>query len=509
MPNRIMAWHIHKTTALALLFFSVSLGYHSEWAWSIPRWLSFRGFYSHGLLLVAFVGYLLWRDRHRLLAEPRPANAIILLLTVGSAFFWWIAWAAELIVLQLFAAFFVTLTAACYLLGRRSVIFFGLPFAILILALPVWGPIQPGLQAIATFMVSRLVGLAGIPILVDGNFIETSKGIFEVAGGCSGLGFLLTTLTLASFTALVYKPTRGQLALIFAVAFGGGLAVNWLRITLIVLIGNHYGLDHPIVEDHVSFGWAIYIVVLAATVPLFNRLLRSTATKPLEAAKEGLNAQTRATSISLARLVMVLSVVNIFPLIVLLMESLERHRLAPVYDMSQNIEASDITSNELAQWFPTIPGADWSSQGTINAEDTPVYFYQASFFSQDRNGEMISIRNDFTGPRWYPPRRGTVVVRETDRLSVNETFGSKFAGDRILIWYWYQVGEAFVQSSFDVKRQQLVNRLLGRSDGSVFVIATFCGRHSTFEIDRDCSAARLKLVELVNQLTVGNEKVNS
>lgn len=133
------------------------------------------------------------------------------------------------------------------------------PAGYLVFIMPIWGILTTVLQKISTVVVTFLMGFSGIPTFVEGQFITIPAGAFEIADGCSGLRYFIVSLAISSlFTFLYIKNTKKAL-LFLSVAIAGALITNWIRITALILIGEYTNMQSPLMEDHNTFGWYLYI----------------------------------------------------------------------------------------------------------------------------------------------------------------------------------------------------------------------------------------------------------
>ena len=85
-------------------------------------------------------------------------------------------------------------------LGRdvaRGLLF---PLAYALFLIPLGAELVPAMQTLTAQMVTGLLALTGVPAHLEGVFITTPVGYFEVAEACAGVRFLVA---MAAFGALV------------------------------------------------------------------------------------------------------------------------------------------------------------------------------------------------------------------------------------------------------------------------------------------------------------------
>jgi exosortase len=133
------------------------------------------------------------------------------------------------------------------------------PAAFLIFIFPFWGVLTPILQDISVVAVTFIMGFTGVPTYVQGQFITIPAGVFEIAGGCSGLRYLIVSLVISSLFIFLYIKNAKHALMFFIVAILGALLTNWIRITALILIGQYTNMESSLMEDHNTFGWYLYI----------------------------------------------------------------------------------------------------------------------------------------------------------------------------------------------------------------------------------------------------------
>ena len=125
--------------------------------------------------------------------------------------------------------------------------------------MPGWGLLTAILQKVSTNAVTFLMSYSGIPTFVEGNFVTIPAGVFEIAGGCSGLRYLIVSLAISSLFSFLYIKNTKKALLFFTVAILGALITNWIRITALILIGEYTDMQSDLMTDHNVFGWYLYI----------------------------------------------------------------------------------------------------------------------------------------------------------------------------------------------------------------------------------------------------------
>ena len=176
-------------------------------------WALWDQAYSHGFLVVGVAGYMLWEA----LPERRAQISFWPLLGGGVALLGIAAWvflaraevesAAQLAMLFVIAGLFLAYT---HIKPDWTLLF---PLGLVAMAIPIWDQLVDPLRMLAAVVVQNLLDSISIPAILDEYVIEIAYGTFVIAGGCSGLAFLLTSLSLGGIYSYFWQMlTTNRLA---------------------------------------------------------------------------------------------------------------------------------------------------------------------------------------------------------------------------------------------------------------------------------------------------------
>lgn len=281
-------WHGpgQKSRTLALSLAAMLLAFWPTLA-SLPDVWS-RYTYAHGYLIPPLVLWLAWRRRDALLRPVRAgagAGMAAILPLVLLTLVWFVAvvtnvqvihqWAFPLILL-LWVAVIAGWRAARRLLPAAVVFMFTVPF---------WEVLTRPLQLLTIVVNGWLVRALGIEAEITGEYVFLPTGTFEIAGSCAGLNFFIVGLLVGLLYAHLFVTRwRTRLAVV-AVAVGLAIVGNWIRVTGLVIIGDATDMQWAYLEDHGTYGWIIFIVVMVIFFPIAGYLTKR-ETAALRAARE-------------------------------------------------------------------------------------------------------------------------------------------------------------------------------------------------------------------------------
>lgn len=155
--------------------------------------------------------------------------------------------------------------------GWKGVREFGMPFAFLLVAVPLPGVIHSflvnGLQAKVAAIDVEILNLIGIPAQQVGSLIHLPNGTVGIDEACSGIRSLQSTIMASLFIG--YLGLQKNALRVVLLLSGIGLAVlgNLIRSLYLCLTAHSRGLD-AIAKVHDAAGWSILAFTATGVVLL-------------------------------------------------------------------------------------------------------------------------------------------------------------------------------------------------------------------------------------------------
>jgi exosortase A len=218
--------------------------------------------FAHGLLVVPIFAWLVWRKRVALSnVTPQPCQWGLAALALCQA--GWLA--AEVAGVQVVSqlAFVAAIPALVIaVLGWRIAWVIAYPLAFLFLGVPMGeGLMLPLMNFTADFTVGALQ-LLNFPVYREGTFFELPSGSWSVVEACSGLRYLISSVTVgALFAYMSYRSIWRRAAFITA-SFVVPVIANWIRALMIVLIAHYSDMKIATGVDHIIYGWVFFGVIM-------------------------------------------------------------------------------------------------------------------------------------------------------------------------------------------------------------------------------------------------------
>ncbi|MCP5396425.1 MAG: exosortase A [Sphingomonadaceae bacterium] len=248
---------------VALFLLTAQDWFDMAWQW----WDSST--YNHILFVPAIIGWLVWIRREDVL-KLTPQGWWPGLVAVGGALFLWLIGSIAGVNLVSQAGAVLTMPAAVLaILGPR--VSYGLlfPLAYSIFLIPFGDELVPALQMITAKIVVVLVEWSGIPAEIDGVFINTPAGLFEVAEACSGVKFLIAMIALGILICNVCFNSWKRRIGFMAVALALPIIANGVRAWGTIYIAQSQGVEFAAGFDHVFYGWVFFAIVIGLQLALW------------------------------------------------------------------------------------------------------------------------------------------------------------------------------------------------------------------------------------------------
>jgi exosortase len=234
-----------------------------SWLWD--RWTMSVWHNGHGILVTSLVVYLVWKELQKLKHLPQSSNSWGFAILVPALLIHMLDTGIHSQLLSA-AALILSLPGLSLLfLGteRTQAILF--PLFTLFLTLPIplvfTESLHLVLRHIATKSVAWLLNLFGVPVFSTGTLLEVENGSLMVADACSGFSTLYAAVTIAILTAYFCNSVRRRI-LVLLIAAPLAIGVNIMRVMLLTLLVNWFGLDVLATSAHEISGLLTFMIAL-------------------------------------------------------------------------------------------------------------------------------------------------------------------------------------------------------------------------------------------------------
>jgi len=247
---------------LAVLLLALLVVYYSTFASMVEIWWRSET-YAHGFVILPICLWLIWRIRDRILATEPQANFLGIPILIGLGFIWLLASYIGVLAIQQLAVVMMIPVIIFTLLGWQTTSVMLFPLAFLLLSVPLGEELTPYLINFTADFTVSMIQLVGIPIFREGSYFQLPSGSWSVVSACSGVRYLIASLTLGVLYA--YLNYRGMLKRILFViaALIVPIFANGFRAFMIVMIGHFSDMKLATGVDHIIYGWIFFGIVVA------------------------------------------------------------------------------------------------------------------------------------------------------------------------------------------------------------------------------------------------------
>src|SRR3954470_9939873 len=218
--------------------------------------------FAHGFLIAPISGWLIWHRRHAIDAVEFVPDfrALPVLGVVGLS--WLLGHLAGANVVEHFAIVLMVPLTVWAILGHRLIRALAFPLCFLLFAVPFGKFLEaPLMEYTADFTVAALK-LSGIPVYREGQFFMIPSGSWSVVEACSGLRYLIASLTVGVLYAYLFYRSFKRRAMFIVLSLVAPIVANWIRAYLIVIIGHVVGRKYAVGIDHLIYGWLFFAFVV-------------------------------------------------------------------------------------------------------------------------------------------------------------------------------------------------------------------------------------------------------
>ncbi|MCW5600497.1 MAG: exosortase A [Nitrosomonas sp.] len=466
---------------IVLLVISLILGVYYEVTWSIISIWMRSETYAHGFLIFPFSIYMIWKQRHRLdTLKYQPSIGWVWVLgIIGLG--WLLATLASVLIVEQYALIAMIPVTVCIIMGYRVAWAIAFPLAYLFFAVPVGDALIPPLiDFTADFTVAALQ-MTGVPVYREDTFFSIPSGNWSVVEACSGLRYLIASVTLGTLYAyLTYRSwVRRMLFIILSIIVP--IIANGMRAYLIVMTGHLSDMQLAVGVDHLIYGWIFFglVMVLLFWIGSFWREDQEDQSEAKNEKKVSTHHQTNGT-VSLKQTLLAASLVvitvSIWPAYAMYLQSISRVDPISEMDIIDPSGKWKVNSELLVDWAPSYVGEPRKFYYRFNQDDRSIGVYITYYRNQKQNSELINSGNILVSDkfsRWRnigSAKRNISLGSEVLTIKQNQLHSHTA---NLLVWRWYWLGDTQTANPYFAKALLAINKFLGNGDdGAEIVVLT-------------------------------------
>lgn len=438
--NRFLAIFSLLILAWALVYQDALVGMEAIWSRSDT--------FAHGYFILPISIWLLWQDKEKLLKSNVQASWLPLPLLAVSLCVGLFAYAADINVLSQLSAVTSLIFLLWLLVGNKLAWHYKFPLAYLLFAVPMGENLIPWLQDVTAWFTVFFLKLNGIPVYVDGLYIQIPTGMFEVAVACSGIRYLIASAAVgALYGHLTYQKAYKKI-IFFVLALCLPILANGLRAYGIVAIAYYSDMEYATGADHLIYGWLFFGLVIMFMFWIGGFF----ADKDLTETLSRQNTSTEKSDNSFNYLVTAISL----PLLAL---TFYLAHAIPSVDVSKTL--TENTSDTHSSWGIRFVGTLVTSQ---SIDEFGIEKFRAVFANKQSEGELVSSQNALhNSDRWTVVNTKVLTI---DVKPVMLVHLRSINGQSRSYLYQYKVGDFYTVNENKAKLIQAWNSLSRYSDVS-------------------------------------------
>ncbi|MDD5330401.1 MAG: exosortase A [Sulfuricella sp.] len=448
------------------------LAWYWPTAWSIVSiWMRSETF-AHGFLIFPVSAYLVWSRRRELAAlTPQPDYRVLPLLA-AFGFSWMLASLAGVLIVQHYSLVIMIPLLVWLVLGSAVARALAFPLLFLLFAVPVGEFLLPPLMAYTADFTVFALQLTGIPVYRDGLFFAIPSGQWSVIEACSGLRYLISSVTLGWLYAYLTYRSTWRRAVFIALSMVVPIVANGLRAYMIVMIGHLSGMKLATGVDHVIYGWVFFSLVTLLLF-WFGSFWREQAAEPGRNEPGPASAARSAAPerIALAALAAG-ALVTVWPLYASRLENAGPAR-PPVLEAPAGSGGWQAVSAKMTDWTPHFANPRAEINQVYIKDGRRVGLYIGYYNYQHQGAELISSENMLVSSGnklWAKSGESARDLRAGGQRMAAVQTRLRGTHANLLAWNWYWVEGRRTVNPYFGKLLEAVAKLFATGDDAAVVI---------------------------------------
>lgn len=437
--------------------------------------------FTHAFLVPPISLWLIWRQRQVLLAHTPQPNFWAIFAIVVLAFGWLLGELVAVNAVTQLALVSLLVLAVPAVLGLTVARLITFPLIFLFFAVPIGDFLLPQLMAWTADFTVLALRFSGIPVYREGLQFVIPSGNWSVVEACSGVRYLIASLTVGTlFAYLNYQSTQRRV-LFIGVSILVPVLANWLRAYLIVMLGHLSDNKLAAGVDHLIYGWVFFGVVIMLMFIVGSRWSEPDPVIDANALVPSASARAPLAATSLSIVTACFAMAAAWPQAALWAINHAAHRAEPMLSAPATLSSGWAASAApVAVFQPEFknPSAQFNTSYTQGQQSVGVYV--AYYRLQDYSRKLVSSDNVLVTSKdasWTQVARGTRGVslgNQTTPWRTAELRSSSMAGqnnhERLVVWQIYWVNGTLTASDTLAKAYGALYRLLGRGDDSAVIV---------------------------------------
>ncbi len=444
--------------------------FFDTWQSIVTTWVHSSTF-NHCFFVVPISLWLIWQQRQRYLHLQPSISLLAIAAILAIGLLWLSAELSNVLIIKQFTVVALLLCGIWGVLGNTVALNLAFPLGFLFLMVPVGEELVPPLVNFTASFTVDMIRLTGIPVYREGNMLTLTTGQWSVVKECSGINYLIASITLGLVYAYLNYASYWKRAAFILVSCIVPIIANGMRAFMIVMIGHLSNMTLAVGVDHIIYG-AVFFGAVILTVFYIGSFWRDT---PFTA----ININTDNDGY-------IYNAKHIYGILILITASFliwpySSNKL--INQQSNNLQADQITiiqpqdwqssDSVQMQWQPDFKAATNRQTAYFSKGDAIIGLHIASFGNESQGHELVNSENRLIpnhGDGWHVASSSTATMNIGDKsIAVNKTLLGN-TDNYFLVFDWYQIGMEATANPYKAKLLQLLKRLSGQQSSEFKIV---------------------------------------
>jgi exosortase A len=472
-------------TILAALILAFAIAFWQSWLSIISIWYH-STIFTHGFLVLPASLWLIWNKRE-LYLRLRPEHGYwAISASLACGFVWLASGLVKVLVLQQFALVGMLICLVWSVLGNRIAIHMSFPLGFLFLMVPFGEDFIPFLMDYTANFVVWMLRLTGISVYQEGLHFTLTSGSWSVVEACSGIRYLIASLTLGAVYAYLNFNSYTKRIVFITVAIVLPILANGLRAYLIVMMGHLSSMKLATGVDHLIYGWVFFglVMLLLFYAGSFwaDPAAECLVNEPMAASQETSSQPTAGMA-------------GIVTLCCLLFWPFASEQLRARQQLNAVVPPALVQSLPLASaapewgWHPQFKGTMAETLRFVDEGDGLAAVYFANFGDGTAGGELVNSQNTWIIPAqkniWRIVKQANTEINWSARRVTVDEAAISGEGQSFLAMRWYRIGKINTANSYYAEWLQLLSILRGDAEPGLLVVIYTPAGHGEYRQARE------------------------
>ncbi|MFK5980276.1 MAG: VPLPA-CTERM-specific exosortase XrtD [Rhizobiaceae bacterium] len=388
---------------------------------------------------------------------------------------------------------FIVCTAGLVLvcMGTKRGVRFWPPILYLVFMLPLpnflYWPLSIQLQMISSEIGVAFIELFNVPVFLGGNVIDLGVYKLQVAEACNGLRYLFPLASFGFLFGVLYKGPAWHKVLLFLSALPVTVLMNSIRIGIIGLLVDSYGIEQAEGFLHSFEGWVIFvacILILFLEAVLLQRFVKNR--RPVHEMLE-IDFEVLAGNFGKIRSIQ-FSKTLVFATAIILVSAASWHLVPARVAIIPDRDPLVLFPTQLSEWSGQRQSLEPDIERVLNADDYLLVNYSSQKSAASANLFIAYYKSQTNGSGIHSPEvcipAGGWEVSNWTKKNTNISFpdGSNLEVNRAiisqglnqqLVYYWFEQRGRHLTGDYATKGYTVLDSMTrGRTDGALVRVLT-------------------------------------